>query len=125
MRRLVNESNNKTFFVEPIILEANGHKLLTDAIVDTGATHTIIDKSVAYSLQLDPEVRFGQYTEVQTGDGVLKGAKKELDAIVIGTDTISKPSVVVVDFSDDVRRAMQNIPVLLGADYIEAVGLIG
>ena len=125
MRQLIDPNGEKSLFVESIILENDGHKLLTDAIVDTGATKTIIDKSVAYSLHIDPEIRFGNYTEIQTADGVLKGAKKEIDAIVIGTDRIEYPSVVVVDFSADVRKALHNITVVLGADYIGAAGILG
>lgn len=124
MRRLTSDTNTKTFFVDEVILKHNGHRFVTDAIFDTGATKTMIDKSIAELIDLDTTVRLGNYTEIQTADGKLKGVTKEIEEIVIGDDSIPHPSVVVVDFSENVERAMHNILVVIGADYIEVVGMM-
>ena len=73
MRRLTSDTNTKTFFVDEVILKHNGHRFVTDAIFDTGATRTMIDKSIAETIGLDTTVRLGNYTEIQTADGKLKG----------------------------------------------------
>jgi len=100
-------------------VELNGHKLL--ALLDTGATMSVVDASVAKDVGLKAN---GTY-DITTFDGKQTQAQKApIDQLVIGGFTRYGGPVAIADLSAMRQAARQPFAMLLGADVLSQVALL-
>lgn len=90
----------------------NGRETITNALVDSASTHTLITKALAERIGMKPD---GPTFDVKTGAGILYGRMGMLDAVWLNegplNEWLENEQVIVVDFKKGILPV--NIEVVL------------